>query len=207
MLRTLVIALAIAALGGGAATAVVASPDEIQGAAAWIGTYFVEGPGPQAFSFLCGGMPSAQVLPGWHRAYAQEAAKPGTIRHVLVLSDPKSGLELSYTALFYPDHTAIELLLELRNTAKEDSPRESTPRVAEGSGVLRTCHAPWAGNSFPRFPSRLFSPAYQTMAKAGARSASTTSTHRARQTLSHCMLIFSLPHRSDMFTILYLIDN
>jgi len=123
MLRAIVIAPIIVVLGARAATAVVSSPQEIQGAVAWINTYFVEGPAPpHAFSFLCDGIPSAQLLPGWRRTYAQETAEQGTVRHVLVLTDPKSGLELTYTALSYPNHAAIELLLELRNTANEDSP-------------------------------------------------------------------------------------
>ena len=123
MLKTIAVALAIIALGRGTARAVVPSREEIQSALAWIDTYFVEGSAaPHAFSFLCDGIPSAQLLPGWPGTYAHEVAEPGKVRHVLVLTDPENGLELTYTGFLYPDHAAIELLLELHNTANQDSP-------------------------------------------------------------------------------------
>ncbi|HOD49367.1 MAG TPA: alpha-galactosidase [Candidatus Hydrogenedentes bacterium] len=119
----LLIALTLAAPGESMATGAVASPEEIQDAVQWLDTYFGETPGDAwAFSFAHNGVPVTQLLPGWRRTCAQEAAVPGVARHTLVFSDAASGLELTYTALLYERHAAIELLLELRNTANEASP-------------------------------------------------------------------------------------
>ena len=123
MLKTTLIVGVILLLGTRTATAVAASPEEAQDAAEWIGRYFAEeSVSPVPFSFLCDGAPSAESLPRWQRVCSQEAAGPERVRHVLTLTDPQSGLELAYTAVSYSEHAAIELLLELRNTADTDSP-------------------------------------------------------------------------------------
>lgn len=122
MLKTMVIMAVSSAVGMSVAGAPVVSQEEIDSANAWIKTYFKQGSAqPHAFSLLCDGVPSAQIAPQWRAAYTEEALTPGKIRHVLVLTNPENGLELTYTGLLYRDHAAIELLLELRNTANEDS--------------------------------------------------------------------------------------
>jgi len=116
-------ALALVVLHARMAGAMVATPVEIDRAAAWIGQYFAQEPGrPRAFSFLLDGATSEQSLAGWRQTCSQETAEPGKTRYLLVLADPDSGLECVYTALFYRTHAMVELLLEVRNAGSRDSP-------------------------------------------------------------------------------------
>jgi len=71
---------------------------------------------------VCDGVPSAEALAGWHRTYAQESVASHVVRHVLVFTDPKSGLELKYSAVVYSEYAVVELLLELHTTGLVDSP-------------------------------------------------------------------------------------
>ncbi|HOZ49996.1 MAG TPA: alpha-galactosidase [Candidatus Hydrogenedentes bacterium] len=118
-----VFALVAITVGAHAATGVVASPEETQTAFAWIDACFAEEPvSPPPFSLVCDGVPSAEALAGWHRTYAQESVASHVVRHVLVFTDPKSGLELKYSAVVYSEYAVVELLLELHTTGLVDSP-------------------------------------------------------------------------------------
>ncbi|MBN2309510.1 MAG: alpha-galactosidase [Candidatus Hydrogenedentes bacterium] len=121
-MKSIPLVLTFAVAGGLPAVAATPSPQEIQDAIHWIDTYFAETPAaPAAFSFTCDGAP-AQLAQNWTRTYTQESLAPGVERRVLVLNDARTGIELTYTAVFYREHAAIELLLELRNTGAGDSP-------------------------------------------------------------------------------------
>ncbi len=68
-------------------------------------------------SFLYGGKPSAELLPGWRRAPVKRESLPdGRTRYVLTWTDPNTGLEARIVAVDYADYPAVEWTAYLRNT-------------------------------------------------------------------------------------------
>ncbi len=119
----ILIALSLAASPDGMATGAIATPEEIADAVRWLNTHLGDTPGGlYPFSFLRDGIPAAQSLQNSRRSYVREVTGPATIRHALILADTDGGIEITFTALLYEEHAAIELLLEVRNTATAKSP-------------------------------------------------------------------------------------
>ncbi|MBI4604993.1 MAG: alpha-galactosidase [Planctomycetes bacterium] len=74
------------------------------------------------FSFVYGGKPSAELLPGWRRSHEAHAAAGGRERHVVAYADPATGLEVTCEATLFADHPAVEWVLRLRNGGSAPSP-------------------------------------------------------------------------------------
>ncbi len=102
---------------------VTASPEEIAVANQWVERYFAgEAASPRAFSFICDGSPSSQLLSGWKANVTRDDSDPEKTQFILKSDDLKTGLQFTYTAALYRSHAAVEVLLRITNTGNTDSP-------------------------------------------------------------------------------------
>lgn len=75
-----------------------------------------------AFSFTCGGRPSAELLPGWTCTRQRPQAEDDCTRHTLTWTDPETGLAIRVEATVFADRPALEWVLYLENTGSAESP-------------------------------------------------------------------------------------
>ncbi len=88
----------------------------------WLKQHFLAGHGPLPFSFTCDGQPSAKLLPVWERKTRKRKLDSQRIEHLLVWTDPKSGLALRCRAVEYRDFPVVEWTLYFTNTGPADTP-------------------------------------------------------------------------------------
>ena len=88
----------------------------------WAAENLLEGGGRAPFSFVYGGQASGGLLAGWERAHEVLAPDGGRVRHTLSWTDRGTGLEVRCEAVEYAAFPAVEWLLRLTNTGKEDTP-------------------------------------------------------------------------------------
>lgn len=74
------------------------------------------------FSFVYGGRPSCELLPGWDRKYMSRPLDGQRTEHALRYVDPKTGLELRCVGVAYRDFPTVEWTLHFRNDGNEDTP-------------------------------------------------------------------------------------
>jgi alpha-galactosidase len=74
-------------------------------------------------SFVYGGTPSAEILPGWKRSPATTVDRgDGTTEHRLSWTDPASGLEVRIVGVEYKDYPEVEWTTYLKNTGTRPTP-------------------------------------------------------------------------------------
>ena len=76
---------------------------------------------PPPFSFVYGGKPSAQLLPGWERTAETEELKD-RVRHLVRWRDPQTGLCVTATVTAFKPYPAAEWLLHFENQGAQDTP-------------------------------------------------------------------------------------
>ncbi|MGI4789461.1 MAG: alpha-galactosidase [Janthinobacterium lividum] len=74
------------------------------------------------FSFSYDGKPSAGLLPHWKRIQTNFPSQGGRERHVVVYTDPVTGLEVRCEATLFQDSPAVDWVLSFRNTGLSDTP-------------------------------------------------------------------------------------
>lgn len=73
------------------------------------------------FSFVYGGRPSAELLPGWQRQLGVTPL-PGGERRVLTLTDPATRLEVRAECTIYHDTPGVDWVLHFANRGTADTP-------------------------------------------------------------------------------------
>ncbi len=73
------------------------------------------------FSFVYGGVPSAQLLPTWDRR-SEVKTENGRTLHKTQWTDPKTGLRLEAVATTFQRYPAAEWVLYFENTGAQDTP-------------------------------------------------------------------------------------
>jgi alpha-galactosidase len=74
------------------------------------------------YSFVYGGRPSNELLPGWTRQEKNDILDSSRTQRTVVYTDPQTGLEVRCIAVEYQDFPVVEWTLYFRNTAGADSP-------------------------------------------------------------------------------------
>ncbi len=73
------------------------------------------------FSFICGGVPSAEFLKSWPRSV--ETKEQGSrVVHTVRWTDPKTGLKVTALVTAFKRYAAVEWLLHFENTGTQDTP-------------------------------------------------------------------------------------
>ena len=74
------------------------------------------------FSFVYGGRPSVELLPGWDRAARSTRLDEGRLAHTVALTDPDTGLQVRCEAVYFHDFPTVEWTVWLANTGQADTP-------------------------------------------------------------------------------------
>lgn len=74
------------------------------------------------FSFVYGGRPSSELLPGWDREVASAVLEDGSIAYTVTLTDPETALALRCEAVYFVDFPTIEWTVWLENAGQSDTP-------------------------------------------------------------------------------------
>jgi alpha-galactosidase len=74
------------------------------------------------FSFVYGGKPSRDLLPGWERAESAEALDAQRMRRTTTWRDPATGLEVRCERIEYAAFPTVEWTVYFRNTGAEATP-------------------------------------------------------------------------------------
>lgn len=98
----------------------------------------VGAPGPQGWlsaalplSFLYGGRPSAELIGAWQRQAETHTAADGCTVRVLTLTDPATGLVVTWEGTTYADHPAVAWIATFRNGGAVDTPMLETVRALD----------------------------------------------------------------------------
>jgi len=112
----------------------------------WAERAFSAQPGENGwpFSFVYGGVPSAEFIGAWQREVHKEAPNDTTLRRTLTLTDPATGLEVEAVCTVYLDTAGVDWTLTFTNRGQQDSPileqvravDAATPVEAEAPVVL-----------------------------------------------------------------------
>ncbi|OHB80795.1 MAG: hypothetical protein A2V98_14145 [Planctomycetes bacterium RBG_16_64_12] len=74
------------------------------------------------FSFVYGGKPSSELLPGWKHERQDHDPAEGARRARVSYTDPATGLEVAYDVKVYCEYPAVEWVLYFHNTGQQDTP-------------------------------------------------------------------------------------
>jgi len=74
------------------------------------------------FSFIYGGKPSSELLPGWKREREEGGAAEGVERHRVSYTDAATGLKVACDVKVYGEYPAVEWVLFFENTGQQDTP-------------------------------------------------------------------------------------
>ncbi len=171
---------------------VMAGPSEIQQVENWAGKVFagidaqVEGlldAGSVPFSFVYGGMASAQFLPGWSREI-ETLQDPEKIEHRVRWADPDTGLVVRAQVKVFKLYSAVEWVLHFENTGTEDTPILENIQALDIQLITNEHWLPLAvhrlegdasgDKSFAPFRTDLWGGKNLRMAPVGGRSSNTT---------------------------------
>ena len=97
-----------------------AKPDEMTEARSWTAAKF-EGNEP-FFSFTYGGKPSAEVMKTWESKKSTRQLDENRTEHLLIYTDPKTGLELRCVGIEYRDFPTVEWTIHFKNTGNKNTP-------------------------------------------------------------------------------------
>jgi alpha-galactosidase len=74
-------------------------------------------------SFLYGGIPSGELLPGWRKApLSSQSLSDGRTQHQIEWTDSATGLEVRVAAIEYGDYPVVEWTAYLKNTGAKVTP-------------------------------------------------------------------------------------
>ncbi len=79
-------------------------------------------PAGPPFSFVYGGRPSAELLPGWQRVVGEPREEGGWTARTVSWQDPATGLKVTAEARLYREYPAAEWTVYLENTGAKDTP-------------------------------------------------------------------------------------
>jgi alpha-galactosidase len=122
MLSCIAVVLAAVLFEAGHLEAAVGKPKEMQDRDVWLGERLLDAKSPPPFSFIYDGKKSDALLPGWTRKATSEKLDDLRTRHIIVWTDPKTGLEIRCVAVKYADLPAVDWTLYLTNTGDKDTP-------------------------------------------------------------------------------------
>jgi alpha-galactosidase len=106
---------------GGKAMAVQPSSEELAVASQWMNSHLSDA-STLPFSFVYGGISSAELLSNWKLAKVAQPLDANRIQHTLTWSDPKTGLLLRCVSIEYKDYPTLEWTLYFQNTGQSDTP-------------------------------------------------------------------------------------
>jgi alpha-galactosidase len=76
----------------------------------------------KGFSFVYDGRPSTELLPRWKKLEDTRSLSNGRKLHITTYRDRATGLEVSREIITFPEASAVECMLRLRNTGTGDTP-------------------------------------------------------------------------------------
>ena len=74
------------------------------------------------FSFVYGGTPSSELLPGWKHERQDHGSAEGIERARVSYTDPETGLQMASDITVYREYPAVEWVLFFKNTGPQDTP-------------------------------------------------------------------------------------
>ncbi|HSV74615.1 MAG TPA: NPCBM/NEW2 domain-containing protein [Chthonomonadales bacterium] len=97
------------------------------GSTVWLGDLPIDGGRPgytpePPFSFIYGGRPSAELLPGWRVERSSRVLDEHRTGHRATYTDPETGLQLTCDAVQYGRFPTVEWVLKFRNTGTQPTP-------------------------------------------------------------------------------------
>ena len=78
--------------------------------------------GNSPFSFMYGGLASANLLPAWPHEEKKEAGRSGRALKVMTYTDPVTRLEVRYELMHFEEFSAFDWTVTFTNTGTVDSP-------------------------------------------------------------------------------------
>jgi alpha-galactosidase len=99
----------------------IANKGELQAKDQWVQGNLLNAKATMPFSFVYGGQAAEKLLAGWTKKVEHQTLDATRTQHILVWTDPESGLEVRCVALDYADSPAVEWLLYFTNTGQGDS--------------------------------------------------------------------------------------
>jgi alpha-galactosidase len=109
-------------MGGVAAAAGLAQPEEMRQKDQWTRAHLLEPRAKMPFSFIYGDRPSEKLLADWPRHHQSQKLDAARTQHALAWTDPKTALEVRCVAVEYADFPAVEWTVYLRNTSSQNTP-------------------------------------------------------------------------------------
>ena len=111
----------------------------------WINSRFRKGQNPP-FSFNLNSIPSGRFIKNWkYSATKQESSDAGVIKRRFTYSDNKTGIKIECDVTGFKDFNAVEWVLHITNTSKQNTPeisniRESNINFKYSTGGNFTLH-------------------------------------------------------------------
>ncbi len=87
----------------------------------WVASHFSAGVLPP-FSFIYGGKPSSELLPGWEFRQETKRGDDTKTEQLLTYKDPETGLVAECTSEVFADFPAVEWVVKFKNEGAEDTP-------------------------------------------------------------------------------------
>ncbi len=104
------------------AVALGPTPEEMTLAQEWLKKYLDPESTVFPFSFIYKGQNSADLLPSWKTTCTTQKLDEFRTQHILIYTDPQTGLEVRCLALQYHDFPTVEWTIYFRNTGSQDTP-------------------------------------------------------------------------------------
>jgi alpha-galactosidase len=118
----LVIAVLVALL---CATAQAAGPSPAKSEFAkrdkWLAEHFDAGPTALPWSFVYGGKPFSELVPGWKAGQSVRKLDRSRTQTTWVYADPATGLQVQCVRVVYSDFPTVEWTLKFKNTGESDT--------------------------------------------------------------------------------------
>ncbi len=118
--------LALAILGVGLTTSYVhaagSQPDDLRQNNPWLEKHLLNADSPPPFSFVYGRQESGSLLKIWPRKTETRQLDRNRTEHTVIWSDPKTGLQVRFTAVDYVGTPVMEWTAYFKNDGKLDAP-------------------------------------------------------------------------------------
>ena len=120
--KSYLIALGVCAAMAAQTSTALATTNEDAIARKWIKANLGVHMQRRPFSFIYNSKNSSELLAGWKLTSTTTTLDSNRKKHILVYTDPATGLQVRCVATEYTDYPAVEWLLYFKNTGRSDTP-------------------------------------------------------------------------------------
>ena len=132
MLRFALVILSFGLMATYVSAADVDKPNDLHHDNPWLNEHLLSDKAPPPFSFLYDRQGSGVLLKAWPREIETKQLDGRRTEHIVLWTDPKTGVQVRLSALDFTDSPVVEWTAYFKNTGKVD-----TPDTRERAGARR----------------------------------------------------------------------